>query len=244
MDSVIAKLKDDANYYGEVGRQYLSASDVGILLSNPKMFGQPREDDKALAQGRAFHQYILEPAKFAETPSVDVSTRTTKAYKDTLEASGLDFMLLTKEVEEAKEWAQAIMANIHFYDAIFHDNAEYEVPAVGEIGGIMWKGKADIVRPDILIDLKTTREIGRFRYSAASYHYDAQCYVYQELFGKPLVFYVVDKETKMLGVFKPTDNFVRRGRDKVMQAIEVYKKFFSPQAAEDVKNHYTLEELD
>lgn len=244
MASIVEQLRNDANYYGEIGRQFLSASDVGVLLNNPKMFGQPREDDKALAQGRLFHQYILEPSKFAEAEHIDVSSRNTKAYKDTLEVAGLDFMLLSKEVEEAKEWAQAIMANIHFYDAIFHDEAEYEVPAVGEIGGIMWKGKADIVRPDILIDLKTTREIGRFRYSAASYNYDAQCYVYQELFGKPLVFYVVDKETKLLGVFKPTENFVRRGRDKVMRAIEVYNTFFSPQAIEDVKNHYTLEELD
>ena len=35
MVDIIEQLRDDSNYYGKVGRQYLSNSDIGTLLTNP-----------------------------------------------------------------------------------------------------------------------------------------------------------------------------------------------------------------
>ena len=32
---IIKKLKDDKHYYGDFGKQYLSNSDIGKLLTNP-----------------------------------------------------------------------------------------------------------------------------------------------------------------------------------------------------------------
>ena len=43
--NVIEKLKDDKEYYHGVGKQYISNSDIGNLLKNPKLFGVSREDD-------------------------------------------------------------------------------------------------------------------------------------------------------------------------------------------------------
>lgn len=238
------RLKNDEDYYGTFGKQYLSASDVGILLTNPILFKASKSEEKQLSQGRAFHQLLLEPEKAESIETIDVSSRTTKAYKQALEESGKDFILLEKELAEARSWADTMKQNIHFFENIYREDAEHEVPAIGEIFGEMWKGKADVVLSDMLIDLKTTRELDRFKYSARSYNYDAQCYVYQQLFGKPLVFYVIDKSSHQLGVFRPGEDFIRRGKVKVEKAVEVYRKFFSPNATEDVKNHYVLEELD
>ena len=39
----IKKLEDDQHYYGAFGRRYLSNSDIGALLGNPKDF---RKDKK------------------------------------------------------------------------------------------------------------------------------------------------------------------------------------------------------
>ena len=36
--TAIKKLKDDKNYYGEYGRQFLSNSDIASLLWNPQEF--------------------------------------------------------------------------------------------------------------------------------------------------------------------------------------------------------------
>ena len=121
---------------------------------------------------------------------------------------------------------------------IRQEDNEYEVPSIKTIHGIEWKGKADIVCKDKLIDLKTTGSISEFKWSARKYNYDSQCFIYQELFGRPLEFYVVDKSSKQLGIYKPSQEFVDRGEQKVLKAIEVYKKFFSDKATDDINEFY------
>ena len=241
---VIDKLRDDYEYYRGVGKNYLSNSDIGALLTNPKAFRQQRDDNKNFAEGRLFHQLLLEPDKVHKVVSVDVSTRNTKEYKIFCSENNLDFALLTKEVEEIHNLVGVIKANIAFYDDIYAEGNVYEEPSIGNIKGVEWKGKADIITSDFIIDLKTTSDINKFKWSAKAYHYDSQCYVYQQLFGKPLVFYVIDKETAQLGIFRPTENFIRGGEAKVERAIEVYHKYFSPSATEDIVNHYIDETLD
>ena len=243
MESVLEKLKDDSQYYGEFGKQYLSNSDIGTLLSNPKEFGVSRADNQAFAQGRLFHQLILEPHKAEEWEFVDVSSRNTKAYKEFIAEKNLEFALLEKENLQIRKLVDVMMGNMDFYDDIRNDGNEYEVPAVGEIEGLMWKGKADIVHPEMLIDIKTTSKISDFKWSARKYNYDSQCYIYQQLFGKPLVFYVIDKTNDMLGIFRPTEEFVKGGRDKVKRAVEVYHKFFSDDATDDINFYYVEDYL-
>jgi hypothetical protein len=235
---IITQLRDDKEYYGGVGKNYLSNSDIGVLLNNPQDFGKQREDSKAFMDGRYFHQLILEPEKAKETPFVDVSTRTTKEYKAFCETNNLPFCMLKKEQEEIEKLVSIINGNIAFYDEIYKAGNLYETPAVGEIQGMMWKGKADIVTDEIVIDLKTTSDIHKFRYSAKSYNYDSQCYIYQELFGKPLVFYVIDKGTGVLGIFKPTPEFVEGGEIKVGKAIDIFNKYFGSTPTDDIVNYY------
>lgn len=243
MNEIIEKLRDDKEYYGGVGKQYLSNSDIGALLNNPKEYGASREDTPIFAKGRYFHQLILEPKKAEEWEFIDVSTRNTKAYKEFIAENNIPFALLEKEGEEIRSWVVEMKSNIHFYDEIMHPNNEYEVPAIAEIKGRMWKGKADIITEDCIIDLKTTGDINRFKWSAKNYNYDSQCYIYQQLFGKPLVFFVIDKTTKMLGIFRPTEDFIRGGERKVEDAIDVYDKFFGDNSTEDVSSFIIEEEL-
>jgi PDDEXK-like domain of unknown function (DUF3799) len=240
---VISVLRDDNEYYNGIGKQYLSNSDIGILLNNPQDFGKTREDNKAFMDGRYFHQLILEPEKAKVMPSVDVSTRNTKEYKAFCEDNNLPFCMLKKEQDEIQNLVNIINGNIAFYDEIYKAGNQYETPAVAEIQGMMWKGKADIVTDNAVIDLKTTSDIHKFKYSAKSYNYDSQCYIYQELFGKPLVFYVIDKGTGVLGIFRPTEDFVKGGEAKVGKAIEVYNKYFSAKPSDDIVNYYIDEYL-
>lgn len=241
--SVVDTLKDDNEYYNGIGKQFLSNSDIGILLSNPQDFGKPREDNKAFMDGRYFHQLILEPEKAKETPFVDVSTRVTKEYKTFCEENNLPFCMLRKEMVEIEHLVSVINGNIAFYDEIYKAGNQFEVPAVAEIQGMMWKGKADIVTDSAVIDLKTTSDIHKFKYSAKSYNYDSQCYIYQQLFGKPLVFYVIDKGTGVLGIFRPTEDFVKGGEIKVGKAIQVFNKYFGTTPTDDIVNYYIDEYL-
>jgi hypothetical protein len=244
MHDIINALKDDNEYYNGMGKYYLSNSDIGALLTNPKNFRAHREDNKSFAEGRLFHQLLIEPEKAEFVPHVDVSTRTTKEYKKFVEDNSLSFCLLTKEVEEITNLVSVMKGNILFYDEIYRPNNKYEQPMIADIKGLDWKGKADIVTDDSIIDLKTTSDINKFKWSAKAYNYDSQCYIYQQLFGKPLVFYVIDKGTAQLGIFRPSENFIKGGELKVEKAMEVYFKYFGNAPTDDIANYYIDETLD
>ena len=244
MEDVLEKLKDDNHYYGEFGRQFLSNSDIITLLNDPKNFREDKEMTKAMLIGRYFHTAMLEPNKLSseEFFTIDASSRNTKKYKDEIAEYKRPLMMLYKERLQVNKAIYTMKNNLEFYDAIYDDDNEYEVPATREVMGVMWKGKADIVTPDSLIDLKTTSNIKDFKYSARKYNYDSQAYLYQKFFGKPLIFYVVDKTTFELGIYHPSHAFLDYGKSKVERAIEIYNKFYSNEAKEDIEN-YIIKEI-
>lgn len=236
-------LENDQEYYNGIGKNYLSNSDIGALLNNPQEFGKSREDNVNFAKGRLFHHLILEPEKVKFWECVDVSSRATKKYKEVLAQSIEPFLLLQKEYDEIKELAKVMTANLEFYDMIYADGNKFEVPMIGQIGGMQWKGKADIVGKDYLIDIKTTGDINKFIYSARTYNYDSQAYVYQTLFNKPLRFLVIDKSNKQLGLYKCSPEFIERGALKVETAIKQYETFFGDNPTKDVTQYFREIEL-
>jgi hypothetical protein len=113
-------------------------------------------------------------------------------------------------------------------DLIRSGNVEYERPEITELEGQMWKGKADIVNHDekLIIDLKTTADITKFKYSASKYNYDSQAYIYSKLFGYEMLFIAIDKNTHQIGIFDCSPEFYARGEDKVKRAVEAYELFY------------------
>ena len=243
MQSIIEELRDDDEYYNGKGKYYLSNSDIYALLTNPKLFRARKSDSKHFHEGRLFHQLILEPEKAVIVPQVDVSTRNTKEYKTFCADNNLEFAMLTKEYDDIVHLASVMKSNFQFYSDIYREGNLFEEPIIGDIKGLQWKAKADIVTSDCIIDLKTTSDINKFRWSAKSYNYDSQCYIYQKLFGKPLYFYVIDKESEQLGLFRPSEEFVSGGEAKVERAMEVYYKYFGTEPTDDIDNYFINETL-
>jgi len=240
---VIDKLRSDEEYYGGVGKNYLSNSDIGTLLKNPKEFGISREDNKNFVLGRYFHQLILEPEKAKNFQFVDVSSRNTKAYKEFCMQENLEVAILLKEKEEVEKWVDTISMNLDFYTLI-HDKANiFEEPAIGELFGVMWKGKADIVGENYVYDLKTSSSIEDFKWKARAYNYDSQAYIYSQLFGRPMMFLVIDKMSLMLGKYIVSDETLEKGKQKVEKAVEVYQKFYGQNRVADVNQFYYDEEI-
>ena len=235
----IEKLREDEFYYGDFGRQYLSNSDIGSLLNNPKDFRSGiNKPTIAMLLGRYFHTDLLEPQKLSDFDKIDASTRTTKAYKEFGKQA-----LLTKEVEMLSNMAKAVRMNLDFYDMMYKAGNQFEVPAIKEVGGQLWKGKADIVSSDAIIDLKTTTKIDDFKYSARRYNYDSQAWLYGQFFNRPMVFIVVEKNTYKTGLFECSETFLEYGKQKVFKAIEVYENFFVQGAPEDINQYYHVEQL-
>jgi len=219
------KLREDEHYYGKFGKQFLSNSDISKLLTNPLSLGEAQKQIPAFLVGGYFHTAILEPEKLKKYRIVEASTRNTKAYK---EISGGEMCLLQSEVDKLEVLIDIMMSNEVCRSLIRDGNVEYEVPGIAEIKGKLWKGKADIVNHDekLIIDLKTTADISKFRYSAQKYNYNSQAYIYRELFGYEMVFIVIDKTTHQIGIYDCSPEFYSKGEDKVEKAVEAYKLFY------------------
>jgi hypothetical protein len=94
---VLEKIKNDEDYYGDFGKQFLSNSDIRTLLTNPLALGEQSKPSPAFLVGGYFHTAILEPDKLKKYKVIQSSTRNTKAYK---EMSGGELCLLQKEVDQ------------------------------------------------------------------------------------------------------------------------------------------------
>ena len=222
---VVEKLRDDNLYYGDYGKKFLSNSDIATLFSNPLALGEPSKESSAFLVGKYFHTAILEPDKLKSFKIIKSSTRNTKVYK---ELSGGELCLLEHEVDKIEAMTDVIMQNTVCRDLIRGANVEYEQPGITKLFGNKWKGKADIVNHDdkVIVDLKTTADINKFKSSAYRYNYDSQAYIYQQLFGYEFIFIVIDKNSNQIGIFDCSNDFLDRGQLKVEKASEIYDLFY------------------
>jgi len=142
--------------------------------------------------------------------------------------SGGELCLLQHEVDAIEKLSDTMLDNKVCKAMIRDSNTEYETPGIKEIEGEMWKGKADIINHNekLIIDLKTTADLNKFKWSASKYNYDSQAYIYSKLFGYEFVFIAIDKNTHQIGIFDCSPQFYERGADKVARAAEQYRLFF------------------
>ena len=227
---IIEKLKQDEHYYGDYGKQFLSNSDISILLKNPKLLKEVKPKTTAMVIGGYFHTTILEPNKLKSFKIIESSTRNTKKYK---EISDGEICLLQHEVDKIELMTEAMMDNKICRSLIRGStnsgiNVEYEIPGITELFSNKWKGKADVINHEekLVIDLKTTSDIDKFRWSASKFNYDSQAYIYSNLFGYEMLFIVIDKETLQIGLFDCAPDFYKSGEEKVRKASDAYDLFY------------------
>tara|TARA_R110001583_G_scaffold51898_1_gene161558 strand:+ start:151 stop:885 length:735 start_codon:yes stop_codon:yes gene_type:complete len=237
------RLRNDKDYYGEYGQQFLSNSNISTLLKNPKDLHEQRPSSPAFLVGGYFHTAILEPQKLKSFKIVEASTRNTKAYK---EISGGEMCLLQKEADQVNLMTEVMLSNDVCRDLIrpVLNSVRYEEPQVTELFGNKWKGKADIINDEekLVIDLKTTADIDKFRWSASKYNYDSQAYIYSKLFGYEMLFIVIDKTTHQIGLFDCSPEFYKSGEDKVRRASDAYDLFYKTENF-DHKQHLITKTL-
>ena len=236
---LLDNMYEDDFYYGYLGKNALSSSSLKMLIQSPKTYKYVTKygsgESQALRDGKLFHTMILEPHKIDDLVIVDVATKAGKAYKEAKE-QGLD-VYTSKEVKDAERLADALLRND---EAVSYMNkSHFEVPAISMIDGIPFRAKADILKDNLIVDLKTTTGLNEFRYSAAKYSYDLQAYLYREMFGVDnFVFVAIDKGSLDIGIFECSDEFYESGKRKLEQGIANYKYFFGSEEVD--LNQYVL----
>ena len=191
--------------------------------------------------GGYFHTLILEPGKVEKFKIIKATSRNTKLYK---ELSDGEICLLEAEADKIGVMRDTLLSNETVRGMIQDGNVEYEVPNIGVIAGEWWKGKADILNHDerLIIDLKTTSDINKFRSSAYRYNYDAQAFIYSNLFGYDFIFIAIDKNTNQIGIYDCSPKFLENGREKVNEAVANYRLIFKDKGF-DAKNYFINETL-
>ena len=241
MEKIIEQLKDDKNYYGELGKKYLSNSDIYDLINNPNDFQKPKEQSVAFEYGQAFHEMLM----FGTKPQfISCSSRRTNIYKEALAEKNLDMMLLESEAEQLINEVNKAKDNEFVAEVLNNPDVQFEVPNVAVLtdSNIEWKCKADIVTNDWLYDIKTTSNLKGFRHSFFTYNYDSQAFIYSKMFQKPMRFIVIEKKTGCIGLFDVSDNSYTKGQEKVEQAEDNYKKYFL-EKTDKLKDFMKYEEI-
>ena len=238
---LLYKMDDDSFYYGHLGKHALSSSSIKLLQTSPKKYHyitkySKNETSPALRAGHLFHTAILEPEKYSEIKFIDVQSRNAKKFKEAVEEYGECFT--AKERGENERLIDAFFKNEQALQLI--TDCQTEVPAIGNIDMMPFRGKADVLGKQGIVDLKTTTDIRAFPYSAKKYGYDIQVYIYCQLFNIPyteFTFIALDKGTLDIAIYDVSEDFYLEGERKTLEAIDRYKMFFIEDADLD---SYTL----
>lgn len=249
--SIIEKLRNDKDYFGEFGKKFISNSDIKSLLNSPDQFQKPLDDSVDFLKGRYLHYKVLQPELFKDGKSpllvIDCSTRNSSDYKKAVlenisEEGAVPIFLLQKEVQELNYLANCVTNNKFFKDCLQNNREKYEVeePAIGEIMGYLFKGKADRINKKlgIIADFKTTKSLSSFTFNFKKYGYHTQAYIYQKLFGLPVRFFVVDKESGRLGLFDVDDVTLEQAEQDVQTALNKFEYYYGENAIGDINEFY------
>jgi len=242
-EDILKRMYDDDFYYGYLGSNALSSSSAKKLIQSPKAYLKSlkiNSDAQPLRDGRLVHLSVLEPHKVKDLTIIDGS-KATKAFKQAVVELGSANVYTRSEFNNANYIAESVLKCNEVTNLL--KGAEFEVPEIAMIDGLPFRGKADVLNGNVVIDLKTTGDITRFKWSAKNFSYDLQAALYMKMFNADaFIFVVVDKDTKDIMICDCSDEFIRTGLRKLDTAIEQYKYFFQDEVP-NLNNYITHETL-
>ena len=230
VDDLLDHMQDNSFYYGYLSKACLSSSSCKKILddSYSKEPASLNPNSKPLRDGRLIHVTLLENEKLDEYYHfVDVPTRRNKEYKLAVEDPELSKkeIMLTKE----KKWAEEIVEAVYKNPTAkkLFDKGTFETPGIDYIKGLPFRGKADCLTQDRIVDLKTTSDVDMWETNINYYGYNIQAYIYSKIFNKKnFTFVIVDKKTLQVKTYDASYEDFKQGEAKVAQCIRLYIEQF------------------
>jgi hypothetical protein len=228
-DELLNRMVDDSFYYGYLSKAALSSSASKDLLKSSKSYykslSRKQKETQALREGRLFHTLVLEPETIQHKYEL-VSNERRDASVRKIQSLADREVILQKEYNFMKALMNNVVDCVDAFDLIQGGLAE--VPAIGMINDIPFRGKADYLKSDHIVDLKTTVSLDGWLWTAKNkWHYDMQAYIYKELFNvSRFTFLVVEKISGEIAIFETTAESFESGRQKVQTVTDRYKRSF------------------
>ena len=237
---LLERMVEDNFYYGYCSNAMFSSSKVKDMSKSPKSYyyiDKYKKSQQPLRDGQLFHLSILEPEKFDQQIFAPVRSKNTKAFRE-MKKETLRTVYTLQEKEDAERLAQAFLLNQKAVSMI--RDSKTEVPAVGMIDGIPFRGKADVLtNSGRVIDLKTCQNITNFKKDAYALGYNVQAYLYCQLFNisyKDFYFIAIDKKSLDIGIYDCSKEFIETGKMTVKKVLDAYKIHLHNKEAEEVKD--------
>jgi len=240
VNDLLERMNEDNFYYGYCSTSMFSSSKVKDMSKSPKSYyyiDKYKKSQQPLRDGTLFHLSILEPDKFDKQIFAPVRSKNTIKYKEMKKENTADVYTL-QEKEDAERLAQAFLLNQRAVSMI--RDSKTEVPMVGMVDGIPFRGKADVLtNSGKLIDLKTCQNISNFKKDAYALGYNVQAYLYCELYKisyKNFYFIAIDKKSLDIGIYDCSKEFIESGKATVKKVLDAYKTHLHNKEAEEVKD--------
>lgn len=235
-----ALASSDDFYYGELSRHAVGSSELRNIYGNPQrhleqMKGK-RSNNEALIIGSMAHQCWLEPDKFYENVFVETERIDSKVYKEALAQNDPSKVYKIKYKNLAEWMCRKLDTNEHIRK--IRQGAEVEVPMVTMLNDVPVRGKADLIKNDILYDLKTTMvSPQQFEWKIDELDYDLQAYIYLQLFPycHEFHFICINKHNRAVGDIKVKDEHIERGKEKFDLALRAYFEIFHKRDIDEIE---------
>lgn len=175
----------------------ISKSQLDLIHKSPALYKWSKEapeDEKkkgALNVGDAMHALLLEPERFKQEFAVGPENASKKTNAGKEKWAEFESTLNGRAVITAEDYRKLELMR---QSVLAHPQGKWLLDAPGEVeASIYWKDDAtDLlcrVRPDktlsdhqIIVDVKTTSDMEKFKYSVRDYRYDVQDAFYSEGF--------------------------------------------------------------
>lgn len=210
--------------------------------------GFPERSD-AMMLGTGIHALLLEPDEFEERfcvipafqfdienvtgkgePSQSRATSYCKAKEAAFVAAhkGKDF-LDRSQYDTALMCIEALNSRKHFCNLV--EGSNKEVTVLGEIEGVPFKGRLDLLSPRTICDLKTTYDVSQFNRTFTQLEYAFKLAIYRELVRQNTVgvrdVKVIAQETKDdfdNAMFSVPSELLDVTFNRVLQVTKLYKQ--------------------
>lgn len=214
------------------------------------------EETNAMRLGTGIHALLLEPDEFEERfvvmppfnldkenlrapkrkdePIIDRMTdsKQTSYYKAKVaefhEANQGKCIIDRHQYDTALTCIEAINSRDHFRELV--ESCEKEVTLTGEIDGVPFKGRVDLLRDGVIADLKTTKDVAQFGRTFFELSYAFKLSIYRELArqnGYDCEVKVIAQETKDdfdNALFVVPSELLDTAMSNVMLVIAQYKQ--------------------
>lgn len=243
-DEINALASSDEFYYGQLSKHAVGSSELRNIFGDPDRQLQylkgKKSNTDALTIGKLTHQCWLEPDKFYENVFVETERVDSKVYKEALTKHDPDIVYKMK-YKTMSEWlCRKLDTNEHI--AKIRKGADVEVPMVRmfEINGrqVPVRGKADLIKDDIIYDLKTTIvSPQQFEWKIDDVDYDLQAYIYMQLFPrcKEFHFICINKHNRSVGDILVKPEHIERGKVKFNLALRAYFEIFYERDLDEIQ---------